>query len=154
MKGLTKPQKSKPFKLKAGIVLPKSPGCSRGAAPASLLPSPPPASHPGCHQTWCFCVVLSLRGAGIWSPGICLPRSQLPWDAELQESPGGFLPMLTACEASRGAEEQRGPVWSSGVRDEALSPCKPFGTPWCKQPNPALLQGGILEPGKPAMGTH
>lgn len=50
MKGLTKPQKSKPFKLKAGTLfptLPDAPGAlGRGAVPAPTppgwLPSPPP----------------------------------------------------------------------------------------------------------------
>lgn len=54
MKGLTKPQKSKPFKLKAGTLfptLPDAPGAlGRGAVPAPTppgwLPSPPPPEHP------------------------------------------------------------------------------------------------------------
>lgn len=35
MKGLTKPQKSKPFKLRAGAAFPNSPGYSRGTGKGS-----------------------------------------------------------------------------------------------------------------------
>lgn len=49
MKGLTKLQKSKPFKLKAGVVFPNFPDYSRGTGKGSSAPGPavtPPKGSP------------------------------------------------------------------------------------------------------------
>lgn len=85
-KGLTKPQKSKPFKLRAGTAFPNSPGCSMKGSGTSTPKHPTLAViKPGCFKAlFGACVVLNCD----WVSQHRLLWPWFPWDAEHPQHQG------------------------------------------------------------------